>query len=80
MSLDGLEGQWVLLECNRNGFAISTGTACHSGMLTPAQTMSALGFTGKKAKEYFRVSLGRDNTENDIVNLAQHLIKMALNH
>lgn len=73
MSLQGIEGQWIMLESNRKGFAISTGSACHSGMLTPAQTMKALGFTGKKAKEYFRISMGRDNTAAELVQFAQLL-------
>ena len=76
MSFDGIEGQWVLLECNRKGFAISTGSACHSGMLAPASSMTALGYTGKKAKEYFRISLGRDTTEIDVINLADILVSI----
>ncbi len=74
MSIDGIEGQWVLLECNRNGFAISTGSACHSGMLSPASSMTALGYSGKKAKEFFRISLGRDTSNKDIINLAAIIV------
>ncbi|MGJ7921607.1 IscS subfamily cysteine desulfurase [Neobacillus sp. LXY-4] len=76
MSMNGIEGQWVLLECNRNGYAISTGSACHSGMLTPALAMKALRISGKKAKEYFRISFGRDTSEEDMKNLAQLLVKI----
>jgi cysteine desulfurase len=74
MRLEGIEGQWVMNESNLNGFAISTGSACHTGMLTPALSMTALGFTDKKAKEYFRISMGRDTTEEMMVNLAQLLV------
>ncbi len=80
MSIAGIEGQWMLLECNRKGFAISTGSACHSGMQAPSQTMTALGLTGKKAKEFFRVSLGRDTTEEDIVSLGNLFITIANEH
>ena len=75
MSIEGIEGQWMLLECNRNGVAISTGSACHSGMQSPSQSMIALGLSGKSAKEYFRISLGRDVTEDDIRNLANLFVK-----
>ncbi|WP_226677417.1 IscS subfamily cysteine desulfurase [Mesobacillus jeotgali] len=73
MAIKGLEGQYVLLECNRKGFAISTGTACHTGMLSPAKTMSAMGIDGKPAKEFFRISFGRETQQEDAVNLGKML-------
>lgn len=73
MAIKGLEGQYVLLECNRKGFAISTGTACHTGMLSPAKTMSAMGIKGKQAKEFFRISFGRETQQEDAVNLGRML-------
>ncbi|UYZ20910.1 IscS subfamily cysteine desulfurase [Mesobacillus jeotgali] len=73
MAIRGLEGQYVLLECNRSGFAISTGTACHTGMLSPAKTMSAMGIKGKEAKEFFRISFGRETSQEDAVDLGKML-------
>jgi len=73
MRLHGHEGQWVMLECNRRGFAISTGTACHVGLLTPSKTMAAIGVTGKAAKEFFRISFGRQTTEEDVRSLGGYL-------
>lgn len=64
--IKGLEGQWVMLECNRAGFAISTGSACHSGMQTPSQTMKALSIPDKIAKEFIRISFGKDTTEEHV--------------
>ncbi|MFT9599031.1 IscS subfamily cysteine desulfurase [Mesobacillus sp.] len=73
MAIKGVEGQYVLLECNRKGFAISTGTACHTGMLSPAKTMSAMGINGKQAKEFFRISFGRETSLEDVVVLGKML-------
>ncbi|WP_079509894.1 IscS subfamily cysteine desulfurase [Mesobacillus jeotgali] len=73
MALHGLEGQMVMLECNRRGFAISTGTACHTGMLTPAKSMTAMGINGKEAKGFFRISFGRDTVEEDVTELGKLL-------
>jgi cysteine desulfurase len=73
MAIKGLEGQFVLLECNRNGFAISTGTACHTGMLSPAKTMSAMGINGKEAKEFIRISFGRETGQGDVAELGKTL-------
>jgi len=76
MRLHGHEGQWVMLECNRRGFAVSTGTACHTGLLAPSKTMSALGVTGKTAKEFFRISFGRHTTEEDVRLLSEFLAEL----
>lgn len=76
MRLHGHEGQWVMLECNRRGFAISTGTACHTGLLAPSKTMSALGVTGKAAKEFFRISFGRQTTVEDVRMLSEFLAEL----
>lgn len=76
MSISGLEGQFVLLECNRKGFAISTGTACHTGMLSPAKSMTAMGIDGKAAKEFFRVSFGRETKQEDVIELGKLLVAL----
>ncbi|MFL6559181.1 MAG: IscS subfamily cysteine desulfurase, partial [Bacillus sp. (in: firmicutes)] len=43
LRISGIEGQWMMLECNRLGFAISTGSACQLGMQSPAKVTEALG-------------------------------------
>jgi cysteine desulfurase len=47
-----------MLECNRHGFAISTGSACRTGMKAISKTMEALGVSGKSGKEFIRISFG----------------------
>jgi cysteine desulfurase len=77
MSIKGLEGQYVLLECNKKGYMISTGTACHTGMMTAAKTMTAMGITGKEAKEFFRISFGKETTLEDVKELGNMLAKLS---
>ncbi|WP_312097203.1 IscS subfamily cysteine desulfurase [Niallia sp.] len=69
----GIEGQWLMLECNRQGFAISTGSACQVGKQAPSKTMKALGLTDGEAKEFIRVSMGKDNSEEEIIELTNVL-------
>ncbi|WP_053364212.1 IscS subfamily cysteine desulfurase [Bacillus sp. FJAT-27251] len=80
MQIHGLEGQWIMLECNRKGYSISTGSACHTDLLSPAKTMSAMGIGGKAAKEFFRVSFGRQTTMEDTIGLARILREIAQQH
>lgn len=76
MRIKGLEGQWVMLECNRVGYALSTGSACQSGMDTPSKTMKAMGVADKDAKEFIRISFGRDTSQEDVKGLAHALKNM----
>jgi cysteine desulfurase len=78
MRIHGLEGQWVMLECNRQGYAISTGSACHTGLLAPSKTMAAMGIEGKQAKEFFRISFGRQTQKEDVSGLSAFLAKTAV--
>lgn len=65
-----------MLECNRRGFAISTGTACHTGMLNSSKTMEALGFRGKTAKEFIRISFGRNSKLEEIELLGNTIVQI----
>jgi len=78
MGIRGIEGQYVMLECNRRGFAISTGTACHIGLQTPAKTMAAMGIFDKEAKEFFRISFGKGTKLEDAAELGKLLAELQI--
>jgi cysteine desulfurase len=48
------------------GIAISAGSACSSGKVKPSPVVTAMGFDRDAASRAIRVSLGRDNTAEDI--------------
>jgi len=73
MRINGLEGQFVMLECNRHQFAISTGSACAIGMQKPSETMLAIGRSEHEAKQFFRISIGKYTNEEDLTKLASTL-------
>jgi len=79
MLVKGIEGQWLMLEANRKGFAISTGSACQVGKQAPSKTMKALGLSDGAAKEFIRISLGKENTEEDIVKFTSVLLEILEN-
>ncbi|MCY8517835.1 IscS subfamily cysteine desulfurase [Bacillus atrophaeus] len=56
------EGQYVMLECNRNNICISTGSACSAGYHGPSQTMKALKKTEQEALQFIRISFGNTTT------------------
>jgi len=66
LRIKGMEGQYTMLECNRYGVAVSTGTACQIANLAPSRTMLALGRSETEAKEFIRLSLGKQSTIEDM--------------
>lgn len=62
----GMEGQFLMLECNQAGLAISTGSACQVGSDKPNRTMKALGRTDEEAREFVRFSFGKNVKEDDL--------------
>ncbi|WP_088102640.1 IscS subfamily cysteine desulfurase [Halalkalibacter urbisdiaboli] len=69
--LKGIEGQLVMLECNRKGVAISTGSACRVGQSSPPQSLLAIGRTHEEAHEFIRVTFGKWTTEKDTDTLVE---------
>lgn len=62
----GMEGQFLMLECNQAGLAISTGSACQVGSESPNKTMMAIGKSEQEAREFIRLSFGKRNDETQI--------------
>ncbi|OGX36012.1 MAG: cysteine desulfurase NifS [Omnitrophica WOR_2 bacterium RIFCSPLOWO2_02_FULL_50_19] len=66
VSFDGAEGEAILLYLDLEGIAVSTGSACASGSLDPSHVLIAAGLPAEEAHGSIRMSLGRDNTEEDV--------------
>ena len=65
-SFEGVEGESLLLGLDLAGVAASTGSACTSASLEPSHVLVATGLTAEKAQASLRLTLGRDNTEEEI--------------
>lgn len=77
MILPHVEGQWMLLECNRHQIAISTGTACNIGGEEAMSAMSAIGVEQDAARKFIRVSFSASTSKSDIDRLL-HVIKTSM--
>ncbi len=70
---DFIEGEGLILQLDFNGIAASTGSACSTGSLEPSHVLLALGLTHEQAHGSLRVTLGRENTDEEVDYLLQVL-------
>ena len=74
LRVHNVEGQLIMLELNRHGFAISTGSACQVGQQTSSKAMMALQLTAQQSREFIRISFGESTTTANVNALADCLI------
>lgn len=65
-ALPEIEGDTLVIRLDKNGFAVASGAACSS--VTPGQShvLEAMGVAPMLARCAVRVSLGHDNTEEEV--------------
>ena len=73
LSFGKLQGQYIMLECNKHGIAISTGSACQVGQQSPSRTILSLGKSKDEASQLVRISFGKMTTEDEIDQLVDVL-------
>jgi len=61
-----IEGESMLLSLDMEGVAASSGSACTSGSLTASHVLLAIGLPPEIAHGSLRLTLGEDNTEEEI--------------
>ena len=66
---EGIEGESLLLWLDAKGVAASSGSACTSGSLDPSHVLLALGLPHEIAHGSLRLSLGADNTEEEVAHI-----------
>ena len=66
MCFKGIEGESLLLMLDAKGICSSSGSACTSGSLDPSHVLLAIGLPHEIAHGSLRISLGDENTEEDI--------------
>lgn len=68
-----IEGESLLLNLDLKGIAASSGSACTSGSLDPSHVLLAMGLSHEIAHGSLRLTLGRENTEEEIDYVLQEI-------
>ena len=66
ISFEGIEGESLLLLLDMKGICASSGSACTSGSLDPSHVLLAIGLPHEIAHGSLRLSLGDENTMEDV--------------
>ena len=66
ISFEGVEGESILLNLDFSGVAASSGSACTSGSMEPSHVLVGIGLTPDVAQGSLRLTLGPENTEDEV--------------
>lgn len=73
LSFAGADGEALLHRLDLKGICISTGSACDSVNTQISHVLQAISLDESHAKGTIRISLGKSNTERDVIQIAEAL-------
>jgi cysteine desulfurase len=80
LSIDGADGETLLIGLDVEGVSVSTGSACSSGSSLPSHVLTAMQVPARRINSSLRFSLGISNTRDEMELVAQTLARLvALN-
>src|SRR6056297_3101562 len=68
-----IDGEMLLLNLDIEGICVSNGSACTSGAVEPSHVLAGIGMELNLANSSIRVSLGKQNSEEDITYFVDKL-------
>jgi cysteine desulfurase len=63
---NGIDGEMLILNLDVENICVSNGSACTSGAMEPSHVLSGIGLENEIANSSIRISLGKQNTLEDI--------------
>ena len=71
--VQGFHSEALLMELDKRGIAVTSGSACHAGTGRPTHVLLAMGYDEDTAHSAIRVSFGRQNSDQDVDGFLQAL-------
>ena len=68
-----IDGETLVIELDRAGFAVASGAACSSTSTEPSATLLAMGIAPEVARGAVRISFGAQNTADEVENFLRAL-------
>lgn len=76
MLFEGVRGEGLVMALDLAGFAVSSGSACNSGSILPSHVLLAMGRDKSAAQSALRVSLGPENTIEEVQSFVEALTEI----
>lgn len=73
---DGVSGARLVALCDLYGICISAGSACNEGNAKPSHVLKAIGLSDEEALSSIRITIGHENTEEEIDTAAEIITKL----
>jgi cysteine desulfurase len=71
----GIDGEALVIELDKQGYAVAAGAACSSASTEPSATLIAMGVAPEMARGAVRLSLGAGNTPGEVESFLKTLAK-----
>ena len=76
ISFKFVQGEDLLLKLDFKGICASSGSACTSGSMEPSHVLMAIGCKHEDAQSALRITIGEENTKEDIDYLVENLVEI----
>lgn len=77
ISIEGVEGESILLLLDQVGICASSGSACTTGALDPSHVLLAIGLKHEIAHGSIRLSINEETTNDDITYILNNIVEIA---
>lgn len=76
ISFLGEDSSDLLLKLDEKGICTSAGSACNTGASSPSHVLMAIGLNNEEAEGALRITLGKENTKEDIDYLVNNIVNI----
>ena len=75
LTIPGIASDLLLIHLDNENIAVSSGSACSAGTISPSSVLKAMGISDKQNLETIRISAGRDNTSTEVNQVVEAMTR-----
>ena len=75
LTIPGIASDLLLIHLDNEDIAVSSGSACSAGTISPSPVLRAMGISDKQNLETIRISAGWDNTSAEVDQLVETITR-----
>ena len=76
LTITEISSDLLLIHLDNEDIAVSSGSACSAGTISPSLVLKAMGISDKQNLETIRISAGRDNTSTEVDLLVETMTRV----